>query len=571
MRAGVVSVTALSLAVTSVAFAAGIAAAAPTSIPLSVQISTDPLLNVGAQHQSEVEPVTAAWGSTIVSTFQVGRFATQGSGAAATGWATSTNGGASWTHGLLTGINTATASPGNYPRSVNETVAYDAAHGKWLIVTLGMALVSPSRYKEVEMFVSDSADGLTWSAPRSVVKTNGPDKSWIVCDNHSTSSHYGRCYVLYSASSLTNRLQSVYTNDGSMNWSTPVGTATNQNGYDVNPIVQPNGNLVVLATATNPFRITAFRSTNGGASFTDPVTVSVVQAHSVKSFLRQRDKPSAAVADDGTIYTAWHDCRFRSGCTSDDIVLSRSSDGGVWSAPTRVAVDPISSTIEHYVAGLGVQPATVGAAAHLDLVFMEMPNANCTSANCQIDIVTTSSADAGSVWSPVRVLTAAPQSVNWLPSSNFGAMIADYWTVAYVQTVPWVAIPIAQTPSPTATDFQQSMFAAPLRAANTVVPVTWSATEVARIAQLSSYLGVPPEAVQKTSVYIIAYLLSVASGPPTPVSPPAPGSSVTYTSVWDTGEIATLDAVQQRFVLNNIDATHVAVLLVSFLASLGGH
>ena len=125
-----------------------------TVTPISTDhINADPT----SQHQTEVEPTTAAWGNTIVSTFQVGRFATNGSGASATGWATSTNGGQTWTDGILGGINTTTTPAGPYPRSVNMTVAYDSVHAQWMIVTLGELFVG-SIYTEIEMLVSRSEE-----------------------------------------------------------------------------------------------------------------------------------------------------------------------------------------------------------------------------------------------------------------------------------------------------------------------------------------------------------------------------------------------------------------------------
>src|SRR3954449_8294399 len=81
--------------------AAGIALA---NIPLT-RVSSDPFTNATSQHRTEVEPDTFAFGQTIVSTFQVGRFFD--GGASNIGFATSTNGGASWTHGYLPGITVA--------------------------------------------------------------------------------------------------------------------------------------------------------------------------------------------------------------------------------------------------------------------------------------------------------------------------------------------------------------------------------------------------------------------------------------------------------------------------------
>ena len=63
------------------------------------QISSDPYTNPTSQHRTEVEPDTLSAGSTIVSAFQVGRFFN--GGASNIGFATSTDGGHSWTNGFL--------------------------------------------------------------------------------------------------------------------------------------------------------------------------------------------------------------------------------------------------------------------------------------------------------------------------------------------------------------------------------------------------------------------------------------------------------------------------------------
>ncbi|HEV8420358.1 MAG TPA: exo-alpha-sialidase, partial [Actinomycetota bacterium] len=50
----------------------GIVVAAP-ALAAPIQISEDPYTDAGAQHKTQVEPDTFAFGSTIVATFQTGR------------------------------------------------------------------------------------------------------------------------------------------------------------------------------------------------------------------------------------------------------------------------------------------------------------------------------------------------------------------------------------------------------------------------------------------------------------------------------------------------------------------
>src|SRR5204863_7737789 len=70
-------------------------------IPLT-RLSTDTFTNGTSQHATEVEPDTFAFGSTIVSAFQVGRIFS--GGGADIGFSTSIDGGTTWTSGFLPGI-----------------------------------------------------------------------------------------------------------------------------------------------------------------------------------------------------------------------------------------------------------------------------------------------------------------------------------------------------------------------------------------------------------------------------------------------------------------------------------
>src|ERR671937_254225 len=99
-----------------------VAGPALANVPLT-RVSRDTLTNPTSQHQTEVEPDTFAFGSTIVSAFQVGRFFD--GGGSAIGFATSTNGGATWTNGFLPGITRFFGS-GPYDRASDPAVTFDA-------------------------------------------------------------------------------------------------------------------------------------------------------------------------------------------------------------------------------------------------------------------------------------------------------------------------------------------------------------------------------------------------------------------------------------------------------------
>src|SRR6266446_2414353 len=88
-----------------------------------VQLSSDPYTNPTSQHATEVEPDTLSSGKTFVSAFQVGRFSN--GGASNIGFATSTNGGKSFTNDFLPSSTVFATPPGIYPRASDPSVAFD--------------------------------------------------------------------------------------------------------------------------------------------------------------------------------------------------------------------------------------------------------------------------------------------------------------------------------------------------------------------------------------------------------------------------------------------------------------
>src|SRR5436305_12129564 len=123
-----------------------------------VQISSDPYTNKTSNHKTQVEPDTFAFGNTIVSVFQSGRFFD--GGASNIGWATSTNAGETWTHGFLPASTVYATPPGPYARASDPSVAYDAKHKVWITSWLGL---TGAETPPVDVLVSRSTDGgLTW-------------------------------------------------------------------------------------------------------------------------------------------------------------------------------------------------------------------------------------------------------------------------------------------------------------------------------------------------------------------------------------------------------------------------
>jgi len=119
------------LALVMAALSAPGLSAAPDALAL-VQLSADPYTNSTSQHYTQVEPDSFSDSATIVATFQSGRFS--GAGASNIGWATTHDGGASWTSGFLPGITVYAGGP--YVSVSDPSVAYSARDNAWLISSL---------------------------------------------------------------------------------------------------------------------------------------------------------------------------------------------------------------------------------------------------------------------------------------------------------------------------------------------------------------------------------------------------------------------------------------------------
>jgi len=110
--------------------------------------------------------------------------------------------------------------------------------------------------------------------------------------------------------------------------------------------------------------------------------------------------------------------------------MSTSADGTTWTSPTRIPIDPTTSTADHFIPGLGIDPATAGGTAHLGLTYYYYPQANCTSATCALYSGFISTLDGGSTWGAATPL-AGPMSLSWLPNTFSGRMVADYIATSF--------------------------------------------------------------------------------------------------------------------------------------------
>jgi hypothetical protein len=438
------------------------------------QISVDETTDPRGQHRTEVDPSQAAFGNTIVSTFQDGELTTNG--AVKVGWATSHDGGLTWKHGYI---------PGTTTDFWVQVVAFDLKHFTWLITMMPQ----DSLQNTLGMQVSRSADGFNWTVPEYIygpvnINDEGTDRPWIGCDNHPFSPYFGNCYIAWrdfmvvdgNCCNSTNML--AVSSDGGITWGPAVVSPDQTAGSIGGVAIQPNGHLFLIGAYGGPDlpQLYSIESADGGKTLNTSVYITTENFNFPgQGWMRADPFPSAGVSFDGTIYIVTADCRFRANCTAganfgsaNDVVYTTSKDGVNWTPITRIPIDPVDSNIDHFITGVAVRGSIGnlwGDDSHdgLAVNYYFLTDATCdptvANATCRLFAGFTSSDDGGKTWNkPISV--SGPMNVLNLTLTEFGYFVANDVTSIYVDEQPQAVYSIALPPNPKTGQLNQSIYSA---------------------------------------------------------------------------------------------------------------
>jgi hypothetical protein len=424
-------------------------------------ILTDPFNSTQpCQHRTVVEPDTFSAGSTIVAVAELGLC--NDGGALGIGFATSTSNGVSWASGVLPGITTWTNPPGPYDRASEPSVGYDARHNVWIAVSVGLKVPGP--VGKAILASRSTNGGLTWTNPVAIAVAGAGqnfEKPWIACDNGSASLSFGTCYVQWDDRGHSNRLMLSASTDGGLTWT--ARSVPNLSVYGGQPLVQPSGRLIIPIDNPSETTLSALVSTNIGWSF---VTITSITAAPEPGNFRSGPLPSAEIDGAGRVFVTWEDCRFRVGCpnagTPNDLVYVTSDDGINWSGVQRIPIESVSSGVDHFLPGIGVDKLTSTSGAHVSVTYYYFPSVSCSPTTCQLFAGSISSTNGGANWSaPVQF--AGPMTLNLLPTRAQQPTVGDYISTSFAGDGTSHGAVIVAKPPPLSDPFNVALYDPPIR------------------------------------------------------------------------------------------------------------
>jgi len=452
----------------------------------TLNTTSDPLI----QPDTTVEPsiaVNPADPQNAVTGYQMGR--DDAGGDISNGFATTVDGGRTWTSGTVPGLTSfdplSPTSP--YKRASDAVVAFggkDPSTGGQLVYYSSLVFDPTGLNLRSAILNSTSHDGgQTWDMPTVVQDDDGGglnDKNWVVVDNGTGAGHHpGRVYVLWD------RVAGViakYSDDEGTTWvrASPVfpPNVYAAQGIGVIPVVLGNGDLAVAymadvappplnakpgdelaeaATSISHIVVSVARGAGSVATgvplaFEGPVTVATYQGHRVRH-QRAGGLVSAGVDPGGRFYVTWEDSRFRTDSNNDAVIAYSDDEGVRFSTPVRVNGGPAGDQVDHYNPAVAIGP---GSTVRV-MWRQRQETASGSDFSPLISTWIAQSTDRGATFAPAQRVDADIDDARFAAFSRGGAFQGDYDQVAtgpdgtswvvYCESAPTTAAEAAAPPA----------------------------------------------------------------------------------------------------------------------------
>ena len=286
------------------------------------------------------------------------------------GYATTFDGGKTWTSGVLPKLTAVNGGP--VPLASDPVVAFGPDN-----VVYANSLMCDGNFNDLAVSVSTNG-GRSWGPPIMVPTERTlplDDKNWITVDNGTGPGHHpGRLYLVWDNIAP---VVAMYSDDRAKTWNGPFVVYPGQ-GIGSVPLVMPNGDLAVVfqglfplpplltdgpidpTDLTFPDKFVIATAPMAGSLptgaplvFGPPTAIASYRGTDSRMHRAAENLPTAAVNPrTGRIHVAWSDNRFRTDVTND-IVITHSDDGGLtWTPPKRTHPAKPDDYVEHFTAAM---------------------------------------------------------------------------------------------------------------------------------------------------------------------------------------------------------------------------
>ena len=422
---------------------------------MPVASGTDPIQD-WIQPDTQIEPsiaVNPANPKNVVAVYQEGRIASGGD--ATNGFASSFDGGATWSSGELPKLTHQVGQGGIWERASDAVAAFgpnNVVYANSLVFDQDEDSGLPSG-----IAVNVSKDGgRTWSDP--VVFQDDEigglnDKNWIVVDNSDAPGHHkGRVYVIWDRVAPVVYDYCDHDCDKLENWlpnlQTIPGIVFPGQGIGAYPVVRKDGGLAIVMNTTASGLPTGLggegepdvaldsqvliAAPEAGSTpwpaplaFLPPVQIASNQTNTVRA-QRASDGLPAAVVDpkSGTLYAVWDDGRFRSDKANDAVIASSTDGGTTWGPVTRVNPGPKDDSVDHFNVTVAVNDQGYVEVAYRQR--QEAASGQAKDFSPLIDTYLQESRDGGKTFGAPLKVDSIPSNALYGAFSRNGTFEGDY-------------------------------------------------------------------------------------------------------------------------------------------------